>query len=112
MTIFKFIKISDRSAYVFSIDSFPSKHEQLLIKYLVLSVAGVDIVSASSQLGMIWEINTTTWKTHRSMLLKWIVLQILHCALNLASEDTLRKCRRTPAPVSFFSVFHVPLPIC
>lgn len=75
------------------------------------SVVGVDIVSVSSQLGMIWEINTTTWKTHRSMSLKWIVLQILHCALNLASEDTLRKYKRMSAPISFL-VFRDPLPIC
>lgn len=71
-------------------------------KYFVHSVTGVDIASVCSQLGMIWEINTTTWKTHRSMLLKWIVPQTFHCALNLVSEDTLRKYKRWSGPVSDF----------
>lgn len=59
---------------------------------------------------MIWEINTTTWKTHRSMWLSWIVLQIPLSALNLVSEDTLRKYKRMSAAVSFL-LFHDPLPV-
>lgn len=99
LTISKCINISDYSVY------FPKIHSLLkratIRKYFVHAVAGVGIASVSSQLGMIWVINTTTWKTHRSMLLKWIVLQTLLCALSLASEDTLRKYKRRSGPVSF-----------